>query len=267
MTRLFTGDYATGDFSQWGEITNQWVPDSSSDAGWQHPAKGVYSAQVISEDKDCGYIARYELREGDLPYWAVTGERTEVYGGSDTAALAGTTAWYALSIKFDPSFPTDHQVLGPGILIQWKDYPNSGAGPVLALGWPGPAWTASGFQAGYWYLRYSSIALSAGVYSVTDVTPLLEMPFDLGEWHDIKLQIKWAFDGTGFIRAWRNGERQTLFGDVETFTGPTLPPSGVGAQEVTGESVRMGYYRSNTMSDTGIVYHAGFRMADTEASL
>lgn len=262
MTRLFTGDYSTGDFSQWYSLGNKFAT-TGLNHGNEYPRTGFYPAATISEDKDCGYIARYELRTGDRPDWdSVSVDRSETFGKALSAALVGDTTWYAMSIKFAADFPTDHQALGSGIVTQFHDHPSALSSPVLALGWALPGTT--GFRSGYWYLRHNP---QAAPLTFLGAQPLFEFPFNPGQWHDIKLQIKWAQDNAGFVNLWWNGVRQTLLTGGQTFTGQTLCPSGVGpANEILGATIQQGYYRAS-IAPTGVVYHTGFRMADSEASL
>ena len=116
MTRIFTGDYSTGDFRQWDRIMTVHVPigrpANPLSYGKNFPPRKFYSAQVISEDKDAGYIARHELRQNDTPWWGGDA-RSEVVAAA-TIAPVGSTMWYAMSFKFDRTFPTNHTDLGRG---------------------------------------------------------------------------------------------------------------------------------------------------------
>ena len=281
MARIFNGDYSTGDFRQWHRMMNAHVPRAVPahpfSYGANFPPRRFYSAQVISEDKDAGYIARYELRENDTPWWGGQA-RSEVSGVDDTFAPVDSTRWYAWSMKFDTTFPTNHYDLGFGIFGQFHDTSNGGYSPPVAFGYPTQLSVSltqpgTGFRSpGYWYLFHIQWPppTSAGVVPMaTHIFPVCELPFNLGQWHDIKLQIKWKQDQTGFIRMWWNGQRQTLWGGVDTHYGATLPPN-IGTdphQIVTGQAVQMGYYRDKSIVEPGIIYNAGFRMADGESDL
>jgi len=277
VARIFTGDYSTGDFRQWQFINNVDVLDASAGnhgplgTGPGFPPRKFYSAQVISEDKDAGYVARYELRQNDIPWWGGQA-RSEVAAPTGTFAGVGSTMWYAMSFKFDRTFPTNHFDLGWGVIHQYHDDSAVGYSPPIAFGWPyelsvSLTQPGCGFRSGYWYLQQViwPPATTPGVVPMaTHVIPVFEFPFNLGQWHDIKLQIKWEQNQNGFIRLWWNGQRQILYGGGKTLYGPTLPP-GTGSepkQLVTGQSVQQGYYRDNAVATPGIVYHAGFRMAD-----
>jgi hypothetical protein len=103
---LFTGDYATGDFSQWLYVQNKdYNGDSAGYRNWGYPAS-------IVTDSGRGYSARYELRSDDFvgPI-----ERSEVAGGSaTTGGTEGQIRWYRFSTKFDATFPQNHASLGWG---------------------------------------------------------------------------------------------------------------------------------------------------------
>jgi hypothetical protein len=91
-------------------------------------------------------------------------------------------------------------------------------------------------------------------------------PLVRGVWNDIKMHIKWsARDDVGFIELWVNGVPQ-LFTDAPCpqqtrCAVRTLMPNGGGVY------FKQGYYRDSLISPPGVVYHDGFSVADTEASL
>jgi hypothetical protein len=267
MTRIFTGDYSTGDFSQWDEVANHVYHGPA----YMYP--GAYPARIISEDKDCGYIARFEVRDGDDPGDG-GGARSESFGGAQTDIPVGETCYYAWSTKFDPSFQTDHGEPGNGgwgVITQWQTMPG-GIGPVLGMGWrtPSPMGDVPGFEPGttngYFYLMQDKKEFSGDYSFLTN--GLLKIPLSLGNWHDFKMEIKFETDDTGTVRVWHNGALQTLlcssqFDDTPStvFTGQTLCGGGTAAR------MQQGYYRDHLMTQTGILYHTGFRMADSESSL
>jgi len=245
MARIFTGDYSTGDFSQWTNMQNKLV----NGAPQSYP--GGYSAQVISEDKDCGYIGRFELRDGDIPSFG-GGERSEVGAVGPSDAVSGNTRFYAFSVKFDSAFPTNHGSLGWGVTNQWGDS-TAGGSPTVSWGWQPDTPT------GYWSLLHLPQS-SPGVYLTP--TRILDVALNLGNWHDVKVEIKFSTsDATGYVRAWLDGTAQTLSGGSTTFAGRTMIPGD------TVSSYHEGYYRDAAMTTTAIIYHAGFRMADSAASL
>lgn len=279
MARIYTGDYSPGDFRQWESVMNVHVPEgeignrSPLSTGPGFPPRRFYSAQVISQDTDAGYIGRYELRQNDVPWWG-GGARSEV-SDNRTFAPIGATRWYAMSFKFDPTFPTNHFDLGWGVIQQFHDDTSVGWSPPVAFGWPYQGSLVQpgnlGFRSDYWYLYLIEWPSAHGekLPQAQKITPIYEFPFELGEWHDIKLEIKWEQTKSGFVRLWWNGERQKLYGGEDTIFGATLPPNiGIESNQiVTGQHVQLGYYRDKAIAAPGIVYNTGFRMADAEDSL
>jgi hypothetical protein len=262
MTRLFTGDYSTGDFSQWSRVIN---PTLISREGVHHPRIAAHSAAIISEDPDSGFCARYELRSGET-------ERSEVKGDQPCFAAEGTTRWYAWSWKFDPSFPNNRNELSWGLVTAFKaakitaPYTEYGSA-VLEFSWTADARAEYSLGNGYVGLGWQpqsqpTVGISGkGGY-------LLKIPLDQGKWHDFKARAYWKKDDTGTFQLWRDGVAQTFlavpgFAGGTTFTGQTV----CGGTGPAGVIFQQGIYRDTAATHTDIVYHRGFRMADTEDTL
>lgn len=248
--RVFTGDYSTGDFSQWPSVQNR-----GYDGEGVHYVP-TYSASVVG-DPAKGKAARFEVRTGDIPAGMPSGERSEVGESSDnTFSPAETTRWYSFSIKFDPTFPTNHTELGWGVTNQWQS-DNVGS-PTISFGWENPR--DAGGPDGYWSM-FQQAQSSPGVHLGKSVR-LLDIPLNPGNWIDLVMQTHWsASDANGWVNVWVNGARQTFLTGGQTFTGRTIIP---GASYV---HYHEGYYRQNGIAPTGIVYHANFRIADSQNSL
>ena len=108
---LFVGDYSTGDFTQWSSVQNRGY---NGDGAHYVP---TYSATVV-DDPAKGKAARFEVHTGDTPAGMPSGERSEVGEGASGSGITPTpaesTRWYAFSIKFDSTFPTNHGSLRMG---------------------------------------------------------------------------------------------------------------------------------------------------------
>ena len=90
---------------------------------------------------------------------------------------------------------------------------------------------------------------------------IFDTPLAVGQWHDVTMQIRWSTSDTeGWIRLWLNGIRQTFLNGVDTYFVRTLVPG------TTTVYYKEGYYR-HQLPPTGIVYHTGFRSADSETAL
>lgn len=260
MTRLFTGDFATRDFSQYMRVINRFA---DSTRGRDYPASGLYPAQIV-RGEDGIYGARFEVRRGDVPARYPTGERSQLQTNEDSFAPTAATRWYAFSFRLDPSFPINQGELGWCVLWGNKAYPHGRGNSALAIGWPDPS--NPGFErSGYWYL-YHVQQESPGV-QVGTVTPLIRFPMRLGEWHRVILQINFQPNETGWAKMWWNDAPQTFPPESLTFTGQTLSPSGEKGDEVTGSFSVLGLYRKAGVSPPGIVDFRNFRMSDSPASL
>lgn len=253
MGRIQTLDYSTGDVSQWDQVQNVTCQSELGFAAaytWQYrDLLGTYPLQVVSDDSDCGYVARMEVRNGDT---LGTNERSEL------AALPqaiNTSRWEAFSVKFDTTFPNDCASYGWSVTNQW----------VAASG---VTWTITpncldgATPAGTWTL----VAWDGGSSNIR----LLDVPLNRGKWIDVKMNIGWYDDSRGFVKVWLNGIRQNL--------RYTSWMSGSGGDTYTGRTVytntsgtfyyKEGLYRQGGVGfPTGIIYHANYRSATDEASL
>lgn len=238
---LFTGDYSSGNFSQWQVVQTRDYNETAKDYAQSYSAR-------IEQDPVKGNAARFEVRPGDVPPFG-GGERSEVQGGDETGGSEGQTRWYRFSTKFDPSFPLNHAELGWGLTNQWHARNAGGSPPV--------SWTVDD-KSGYWSLTIEKQS-APSVYLGT--MPIFETPLNVGQWHDVTMQISWsASDDKGWIRLWHNGQRQTFVDGSDTFFVRTLIPG------TSGVYYKEGIYRQPT-SSTDIVYHTGFRTADNQNSL
>ena len=239
--RMFTGDYGTGNFSQWLTVQTKSYNGSGADYTPGYPASIVSDAR--------GDVARFEVRKGDVPSFG-GGERAEVQGdASSTGGSEGDVRWYSFSTKFDSSFPQNHADLGWGVTNQWHPDSDVGSPPV--------SWTV-GMRNGFWSL---TIAKQSAPDAYLNTFSIFDTPLAPGRWHDVKMQIRWSeSDTVGSIKLWLNGVPQKFADGTYTYTGRTLIP---GTRTVY---YKEGMYRAPT-TPTDIVYHTGFRSADSEASL
>ena len=229
---LFTGDYSTGDFSQWPSVQNRGY---NGDGVHYVP---TYSATVV-DDPSKGKAARFEVRSGDVPEFG-GGERSQVGSNeSDTGGTEGQTRWYQFSTKFDPTFPQNHADLGWGVTNGWHPDSSTGSSPFQ--------WGV-GTNNGYWSLIIKKQS-APGVYLQT--FSIFDTPLNVGQWHDVKMQVHFSTsDTTGWIRLWLGGVRQTFLNGADTYFVRTLIPG------TTTVYYKEGYYRE-AMAPTGVVYTTG----------
>jgi hypothetical protein len=262
MGRIFTGDYSTGDLSQWIEMQNITAGGGTVGAMFWDDYRdllGTYPVTMVREDTDCGYAARFEIQTGDSG--AVDNERSEVRAPS---SAINVTRWEAFSIKFDETYPINSSDYTNGWAVT-NQYPDA-----FGLGWTfGPNQLDGATPSGMWTLNYFG--------GVDSNIRLLDVPMNRGNWIDVKMHIGWYDSASGFVRVWINGVRQTLrYGSwaAPRLVAPSLSPSDT----FTGQTVwnntsgtfyyKEGLYRNRAaVYPTGIVYHANYRTSTDEAGL
>jgi Polysaccharide lyase len=242
---LFVGDYGTGDFSQWSVMQNK--SRNASPSGWS--ASGNYSAQIV-EDPERGFVARYEVRQGDrASFDPSTVNRSEVQSSGITSGGGeGDLRSFSFSVKFDPTFSEDTG--GWGVLTnQWHANASTGAPPV--------AFYANGDK---WQL-IANRQSSPGAYLGSQV--LWETPVAPGNWHDIQMVVNFSTsDSAGYVQVWHNGVPQTLMNGSDNYHIRTLIPGYANPTTYYKE----GIYRYAS-SSTAIVYQTGFRSAAAQTGV
>jgi hypothetical protein len=189
--------------------------------------------RVVSDQVKQGrYAARFEVRNGDNPIGF--GDRAEVQ--VSTGESEGDERWYAWSTMFAPDFPS---YATWQVVSQWHANAN-GSPPV--------AFMAEGDSLVLKIHRHS------GPGSVIEIRNIWRGSLRRGQWQDIMLHVKWSGDdAVGFIELWIDGVPQTMDNGSTRRMIRTLYP-GVGAY------FKQGLYRESGLSQTGVVYHDGFRM-------
>lgn len=267
MTRLFTGDHSTGDFSQWNSMFTRF---RAQDKLTNVPVEGEYSTQVLSAG-DGGYVARIEVRPGDSAVGYPDTERAMLMmGDGPQLSPVGSVRWYRFSIKFDESFPEDQHTRGWCYPVSFGHVAADGTRPetmqassMTRMGWTFP--NNAGFSAGNWYLMrwmYQN-APSPDPDWQTRTVPILEMPLDRGKWQDIKMEVKWSKGTDGYMRLWRNGQRMLFVDGSDTYPGQNVYDE----PEIAAVRPAQGIYRSPDPATVHVVWFSNFRMADTEDSL
>ncbi|HTI33121.1 MAG TPA: heparin lyase I family protein [Miltoncostaea sp.] len=221
---LRTGDYDTGDLSQWSG----------------HQSLRPYSLTLVhSPARQGAYAARFEVRAGDDPICAAGGgcygDRSEVQMG--TNEREGDERWYSWSTMFAPDFP---RYSAWQVVSQWHAQAD-GSPPI-------------GF-----FVQNDQLVLEFHRYAAPgqpiDIVDAWRGPLDRGRWQDIRLHVKWSgSDAVGFVELWINGVQQT-FDDGGTRRRIRTMYPGV------GNYFKQGLYRQGGLPEAGVVYHDGFRMS------
>ena len=254
--RLFTADFSTAQYSQWGYIENS-GPNHRNTGIYavnasDHPTgTGDYSLTITPTDRDCGWAGRFELREAD-DYEAdgQTKQRNELNSYPAYTDTVGDARWIGFSLRFDQDFLTN-----PGAYswLSLAQYHTTVPGP------PATMWCFTPNGTGTPTDHFSLLVGS---------TFLCHVPMRRGNWIDIKMHAKWSRGDDGFIKVWVNNEPLTLLTGGDTFTGPNLNPT-LGSDQVR---YKIGMYRDQASvwpaaGKTMAMQWQNFRVADTEASL
>jgi hypothetical protein len=218
---VFSGDYETGNFAQWGNC--QSVIQNGPCSRY---SGGHYSLRLVSGggQRQGNYAARFELRNGDVPDFG-GGERTEVAAHGAASTREGDERWYEWSMKFDEGFSAAG---GWGLIVmQWHDASNGS--PPLAL-----------------HIRGQS-GVEIGGDGVPHVKKAIG-PIRRGQWVDYVLHVKFSRSATtGWVEAWENGVK-------------TVPRYNRATMRVGDNYLKMGIYRDSSNTATHIVYQDGLRV-------
>ena len=168
------------------------------------------------------HAARFEVRSGD----SMGGARAEL-GYTNNMASEGQTRTYSWSTLL----PTDYPISdGWQDILQWK---NEGTGtPPLQM-----------------KIEGNEIGLSGG--SQVNWRWPWKTTLERGKWLDFTVRVKWSSDPqVGWVEAWYEGEKV-----LDRDSMATLYPG-------LKNYLKMGLYRQESISQTGILYHDGLRISD-----
>jgi MYXO-CTERM domain-containing protein len=176
---------------------------------------------VTSPVAEGKYALKATVVQGDDPING-SGNRNElVYQGNEAV---GSEYYYRWKVMFAPDFPS---VKTWQLFTQWHHDGLDGSPPVE------------------FFVYGEEIRLTLND-SVTPWTTKLER----GVWHEFVFHVKWSPDPkVGFIELWHNGEKVVPKRNLATtYAGMNI-------------YLKLGLYRSDTITQTGVVYHDGFTQA------
>lgn len=179
-TVVFTGDYNTGNFSQWSNC--QWEGYNGGCSSYNGASR---MAKIVNDGPGHETAARFEVQPGDVAPGA-GGERSEVRAGGAGDVVEGDERWYEFSLKVPSDFkpPVGANSGGHFIVMQW----HSGSGsPPLHV-----SMDASNNLI-LWH-RWDSKKKVIG-------------PVDPGNWHNYILHVKFSNSASGFVEVWRDGQQ------------------------------------------------------------
>jgi hypothetical protein len=171
---LWSGDYETGNFSQWGEGTVQAVPgDATVTPGFARQGR---------------YAARFVVRPGDNPIRS-SGERAEVY--RSTGETAGTESWWGWSTYFPAAFNPNPDSFW-NIFTQWHTTANNGQSNLNF---------EVNTQTSPWTIQLRTFGGDIDTNQHRFALAALERD----RWYDFIVHVRWAPDDSGFVEVWLNG--------------------------------------------------------------
>ncbi|MBZ4415801.1 heparin lyase I family protein [Myxococcus sp. RHSTA-1-4] len=204
-----------------------WVGDfeTGDRSQWSHTqmVSADRLAVVASPLRQGRYAIKATVRQGDDPINS-SGNRNELV--KMTREPVGSEYYYRWSTMFDSTFPS---VRTWQLFTQWHHEGDSGSPPVE------------------FYVYGEEIRLNIGGNPGVIVwrTPLVR-----GQWQDFIFHAKWSPDASvGFVELYLNGQL-------------VLPRRYI-ATQFPGQLnyLKVGLYRNDTITQTGIVYHDGWTMA------
>jgi hypothetical protein len=190
------------------------------------------STQMVSADRlaivssplrEGRYALKATVRQGDDPINS-SGNRNELV--RMTREAAGSEYYYRFSTMFAPDFPS---VRTWQLFTQWHHEGSGGSPPVE------------------FYVYGEEMRLNIGGSPGTIVW---RAPLNRGTWNDFIFHVKWSSSpSVGFVELYHNGKL-------------VLPKRYI-ATQYSGmvNYLKVGLYRNESVTQTGVVYHDGWLMA------
>lgn len=182
-TVSWTGNYETGDLSQWSRV--QAVPGDIS--------------IVTSPVREGSYAAKFVVNAGDVPL-ATGGERSEVEASqSQTGGYDGSEEWYGWSTMFPTDFnPTPATTWN--YFLQLHDSANNGCGPNVVYQ------VDESKAPAVLRLRVRGGSVSLSTCTAQNDKSWYPVTLSLNHWYDFVLHIKWSANpSVGFVEGWIDG--------------------------------------------------------------
>ncbi len=243
---LFDGGFETGDASEWYAVS--WNQDRPLDEQMQIVTDPVRQGQ---------YAAKLTVHDGDQ-FMDTSGERVQ-FDRPGPDEHDGDEYWYAWSTFFPDDWqPPDDWLL----ILDWHaTYANVCQPLQLEVNHDNSITIQmlAGDVTGYDCYSGSGTALNQSKIIVEQLT--------LGEWNDFVIHVKWTTGDDGLIEIWHKLESDDAFAKVLTWNQmPTLQYKGDPAN-LNIPYLLLAHYRSAEDTHISVLYHDGFRMAESAAAL
>lgn len=132
-TVIFQDDFSSGAFTNWGSC--QWKAGAAAarnDDCSTYNGTSEYSATVTSDGGAHPHAARFEVRDGDVPF--STTERSEIAEPhGSTTVTTGDVRWVGWDMKFDATWPVPVASSGWCLIWQWHQNNLTAGSPPLCL--------------------------------------------------------------------------------------------------------------------------------------
>lgn len=246
---VFTGDFETGDVSQWtwgAQCANTGVPSSGSSV------RGTISVQ--SEMVGQGtFGARFQLPAATAYTACETVHRRHIGLGTDD--------YYGLMVRF-PSDWREPSSQGWGLSLAQLNFENIWGTPVMLAAHDDHV--ALVLQSGLCNPLHSSnpgCAYSSGPNG--NVAPMIAVPAPLAleQWHQLIVHVRWATDSSGIIEVWHRLKEGDSWKKTVSLRGyPTVQWTAEEGPEAIAGGVtadKIGAYRGRATFPLTI-WHDGF---------
>jgi hypothetical protein len=227
----FRGDWETGDYSQWAEISYDTA------FPFQDQLRVVTAPEAVRQGR---YAARFAIPA------ATTKDKIQAEWDSDETA--GDEHWYAWSTLF----PSDwREPLGYGEILRWTSA--EAIPPVIRFNARADTMT----------LLVQSGDTDGSTFAHSETTLLLDS-LHKGLWNDFIVHIRWSADADGTIQVWHRAEGESAFTrraclrDIPTVQRPAAGP--------LVHHVRQGLNRDHS-SFENVLFHDGFRRGSSAAAV
>lgn len=248
-SHLFSGDYETGDLSQWNEVRR----------------RATDRIRVVGSPARNGrYAARFEVRPGDLRTSA--GERAEVARHWAGQEGHGQDYYYSFSMYLPTGWAQEQD--GFRIPIQWHSVNSQLNGksppPPLAFAFLPRRERPNGMGQGGLYADMRGGNLTRPAVTTTKV-PVLPLPIRTGIWHDFVVYVYWH-RGQGDLKVWHKTSDQRGFTlRAQINDRPNLYYITSPYSSTSKVFVRQGLFRRTHTTRTNVIHHDAYTQSETFA--
>ena len=279
MARKFSGEYASGQLTEWGRCLSSGEYNQSTGEYFLTTDEWKFEDHTlgIGPVGGSGYAVRQELRDGDTfqaggDADALANTQKAQFTDHTDKIYAGDVRWHAWSTMFEQfdAYPVGYDPYGFLLTHSWHTSQDGAAGgatviwgaPKVEGQYPGSLTFISPNGSNDWMLYVDKYEADRTNWNRV---VLLERPVVLGEWIDVKMEIGWDLAADGYVRCWINNELQTLKTGGTVWNGATTVINPNPGEYYFVEHT---VYRSDDSSwNDMIIHNSNYRSADSESDL